>query len=89
MDIGSVRSSGGFQTTATEVQKAQGRFDTAAQNVVIAAQDLSSDEPSSGGDLTTSLVDMQAESHVNQVLYGVFKRQVDQQQTLMDMIQPK
>ena len=89
MDIGSIRPAGGIQATATEIQKAQGRFDAAAQDVVSAAQDLGSDEPSSGGDLTTSLVDMQAESHVNQVLYGVFKRQVDQQQTLMDMIQPK
>ena len=89
MDIGSIRSASGIQTTATEIQKAQGRFDTAAQSVVSAAQDLSSDEPTSGADLTTSLVDMQAESSVNQVLYGVFKRQVEQQQTLMDMMQPR
>ena len=89
MDIGSIRPAGGIQATATEIQKAQSRFDAAAQNVVGAAQDMSSDEPTSGGDLTTSLVDMQAESHVNQVLYGVFKRQVDQQQSLIDMIQPK
>lgn len=89
MDIGSIRSLGGLQATATEIQKAQGRFDAAAQDVVSAAQDMSSDEPTAGGDLTASLVDMQAESHVNQVLYGVFKRQVDQQQSLMDMIQPK
>ena len=89
MGIESIRPSGGIQATATEIQKAQGRFDAAAQDVVSAAQDMSSDEPTAGGDLTASLVDMQAESHVNQVLYGVFKRQVDQQQSLMDMIQPK
>ena len=89
MDIGSIRPASGIQATATEIQKAQGRFDAAAQNVVSAAQDLGSDEPTSGADLTTSLVDMQAESSVNQVLYGVFKRQVEQQQTLMDMMQPK
>jgi hypothetical protein len=90
MDIGSLRSGGGIQATASAIQKAQVRFDAAAENVVGAAQDLASDEPSaSNGDLTAGIVNMQAESSVNQVLYGVFKRQVDQQQALMDMIQPK
>ena len=87
MEIGSIRSASGIQATATEIQKAQGRFDAAAQSVVSAAQDLGSDEPTSGAGLTASLVDMQAESSVNQVLYGVFRRQVEQQQTLMDMMQ--
>ena len=89
MDIGSIRSASGIQTTATEIQKAQGRFDAAAQSVVSSAQDLGSDEPTSGADLISSLVEMQVESSVNQVLYGVFKRQVEQQQTLMDMMQPR
>ena len=89
MDIGSIRPTGGIQATATEIQKAQRRFDAAAQDVVSAAQELSSGEPTSGGDLTSSLVDMHAESSVNQVLYGVFKRQAEQQQTLMDVIKSK
>ena len=89
MDISSIGSAGGLQATSTAIQKAQGRFDAAAQDVVSAAADLTSDTSSSDSDLTSGLVNMQAESSVNQVLYGVFKRQVEQQQTLMDMIQPK
>ncbi len=88
MDISSVRSAGGIQATAAAIQKAQVRFDAAAQDVVGAAESLSSDTPSSDSDLTSGLVNMQAESSVNQVLYGVFKRQSEQQQSLMDMIQP-
>lgn len=89
MDIGSLGSAGGLQATASAIRSAQSRFDAAADNVVSASQDLASDAPSDGPDLTASVVDMQAESTVNQVLYGVFKRQSDQQQSLMDLIQPK
>ena len=40
-------------------------------------------------DLTSSVVDLHAESATNQILFGVFRRQADQQQSLLDLVQPR
>ena len=77
----------GLPATGRAIQTAQKRFDDDAATVT-------SDTLAGTGDgaapatLTTDLVAMQADAISNSILYGVFKRQDQQQRELADLIKP-
>ncbi len=77
----------GLPATGKAIQSAQRRFDDDAAQVT-------ADTLSGTGDgaapttLTSDLVAMQADSIANSILYGVFKRQDQQQQELADLLKP-
>ncbi|GDY11418.1 hypothetical protein LBMAG53_02950 [Planctomycetota bacterium] len=90
----------GISSTAAAIQRNQARFDTRAEQVVADAEALSSGpapaaataasaDPASGtGDLTSDVVGLHSDSMVNSVLYSVFKKQLEQQRSLIDLIDP-
>ncbi len=89
----------GIPSTAAAIQRNQARFDTRAEQVVADAAALSagptadaaaSNDPATGGsgDLTSDVVGLNSDSMVNSVLYSVFKKQLEQQQSLIELIDP-
>ena len=78
----------GLPATGRAIQSAQQRFDDDAAKVT-------ADTLSGAGDgaapttLPSDLVAMQADSIANSILYGVFKRQDQQQQELADLVKPE
>ena len=94
MQISSLTSSG-MPATAEAIRRSQTRFDDAAAQVV---QDTLSESGSESGpaadaaptdgNLAGDLVAMKVDSLTNSILYGVFKRQSEQQKDLVDIIKP-
>lgn len=80
--------SSGLPATAEAIRNAQTRFDDAATQVVQDTMATAADEPASDN-LAGDLVNMKADSLTNSILYGVFRRQSEQQQNLVDLINPQ
>lgn len=87
MDIASISGSG-LLNTAQAIRAGQTRYDDAAAQVVADTMSATSEAPSSSDSLPADLVSMQADSIMNSVLYGLFRRQSQQQQDLLQMIPP-
>jgi len=82
MDISSIRSIG-LPATAARISSASQDFDQAAAAVTAAA----SPEAEGGGeDLAGAVVAMREQGIVNQMLYNIYRRQSEQQQSMVDMI---
>ncbi len=89
-------TSSGLPATAEAIRRSQTRFDDAAAQVV---QDTFSEAASgtaseagatpTDGNLVGDLVAMKVDSLSNSILYGVFKRQSEQQKDLLDIISPE
>jgi hypothetical protein len=79
----------GLTGTAAAIRKGQERFDERAGAVVADAAALAGDEPGDTGQLAADVVGMQADAVANQVLYGVFRRQRDNEQALLDAVKPR
>jgi hypothetical protein len=78
----------GLPATVAAIQRGQARFDRAAEQVVADATSLADPAAASDGDTARSLVGMDQESLINGILYGVFRRQQDQQSALVDLVKP-
>lgn len=84
--------SSGLATSAAAILRGQARFDSKAQDVVRAAEAASSSSDSASPDspeLVTSMVGMRQESLINSMLYATYKKQVEQQQDLIDIAKPR
>jgi hypothetical protein len=84
MDISSIAGSG-LQITSKALSASQARFDAATQRVI----DDTVSNPSSGsggGDIVQDITSMRSEEITNSILVGLFRRQSEQQKTLVDMI---
>ena len=87
----------GIPSTAAAIQRNQARFDTRAEQVVADAAALStgptadaaaaSNNPATG-DLASDVVGLKSDSLVNSVLYSVFRKQLEQQQSLVELVDP-
>ncbi len=86
MQIGSIGSMGGLSATGAAIQAAQSRFEDRAEDVIAAAADLSAETPVGSEPLVNGLVGLEEERAVNGVLFGVFRRQQEQQQALIDLV---
>ena len=79
--IRSISSGSGLQATGAAISKAQERFADTATKLV--------DDTVSGDVGSAAVADavaLQTESLQNQLLYGVFNRQADQQKAMLNMI---
>ena len=83
--------SSGLANTAAAILRGQTRFDAKAQQVVDSAEAASNPSGTTATDspeLVTSLVGMKQESLINSMLYASYKKQQEQQQSLVDMVDP-
>lgn len=87
MDIASVTGSGLFNT-AQAIRAGQVRYDDAAAQVVADTMTTASEAPTSSDALPADLVGMQVDSIMNNILYGLFRRQSEQQQDLLNILPP-
>jgi hypothetical protein len=94
----------GLAGSAEAITRGQARFDRAAQAVVDdsltsanalgdaatlnAAGGIATDDGAAGGNQIQDIASLNSESLLNQMLFGVFSRQADQQKTLMDLVRP-
>jgi hypothetical protein len=78
----------GIQATAAAIQRGQARFDRAAGQVVADTESMARPEPADGGDLARDLVGMDQDALMNSVLYGVFRRQQEQQSERASLVRP-
>ncbi len=84
MDItgmSSISSGSGLQATGAAISKAQGQFADTATKLV--DESVSGDV---GSPAVTDAVALQTESLQNQLLYGIFNRQAEQQKSMLDML---
>ncbi len=92
----------GLVNTASAIAKAQNRFDKTAEALVddslaldgsstsdTDALGAAAPDGSDDSSLISDTVSLQSESLMNQILYGVFTKQADQQQSLLDILKPK
>lgn len=87
MDVASVTGSGLFNA-AQAIRAGQTRYDDAAAQVITDTMSATSEAPSSLDSLPADVVGMQVDSIMNNVLYGLFRRQSQQQQDLLKIISP-
>ena len=87
----------GLAATAAAITRNQARFDAQAQNVVAATEDLAGADPTPGAaavdapaasDLAGSAVALQADAFVNRVLFATYRKQQEQQASLVDLVKP-
>ena len=84
MDISAVGSSGGLQAASAAIGASQARFEQAVENVVgdTLAGEL-------GAPLVEDAVALKTEAVVNEIMFKVFAKQVEQQKSLINIISPQ
>lgn len=89
----------GITSTAAAIQRGMARFDQSAFEVVADAQAMSDPAPdgdpdqagpvgAASGDLASGLVNLQADSFANKVLFSVYRKQQEQLSEVADLIKP-
>jgi len=81
-------TSAGLPATAEAIRRGQARFDDSAARVVHDTMAAAAESPSENN-LVGDLVTMKVDSLTNSILYGVFKRQSEQQKEMLDIVKPK
>lgn len=81
-------TSAGLPATAEAIRRGQARFDDSAERVVQDTMTAAAESPSENN-LVGDLVTMKVDSLTNSILYGVFKRQSEQQKDVIDMVKPR
>ncbi len=81
-------SAAGLSGTGAAIRSAQARFDESATKVVQDTMSTAAEAPAADT-LANDLVAMKVDSLTNSILYGVFRRQSEQQQNLVDLSNPQ
>ena len=77
----------GIASTGDAIRRGNTRLDDKAAQVVTDTTAAYGDAPSDGN-LASDLMSMHAESLTNKILFSVFRRQADQQQSAVDLLSP-